>query len=199
MVDNYGCCEPCLQFISSLKVEISSMSLGWYALHSKPRKEELLYGQLVLREIETFYPRLRVKPVNPRAAKVRAYFPGYVFIHIDLAEIGLSSIQWLPGAVGLVSFGGEPASVPEALIVAVRQKIDRINSIGGELFDGLKPGDKVKIAEGPLAGYEAIFDAQLPGAERVRVLLKHLQDRQFPVELPASYVLRVMQKNEIKK
>jgi len=175
------------------------MSLGWYALHSKPRKEELLYGQLVLREIETFYPRLRVKPVNPRAAKVRAYFPGYVFIHIDLAEIGLSSIQWLPGAVGLVSFGGEPASVPEALIVAVRQKIDRINSIGGELFDGLKPGDKVKIAEGPLAGYEAIFDAQLPGAERVRVLLKHLQDRQFPVELPASYVLRVMQKNEIKK
>ena len=105
----------------------------------------------------------------------------------------------MPGAVGLVSFGGEPASVPEALIVAVRQKIDRINSIGGELFDGLKPGDKVKIAEGPLAGYEAIFDAQLPGAERVRVLLKHLQDRQFPVELPASYVLRVMQKNEIKK
>ena len=174
------------------------MSIGWYALHSKPRKEELLYGQLVLREIETFYPRIRVKTVNPRAAQVRAYFPGYVFIHVDLAEIGLSAIQWLPGAIGLVSFGGEPASVSETLIVAVRQKIDRINSIGGELFDGLKPGDKIKITEGPLSGYEAIFDSQLPGAERVRVLLKHLQDRQFPVELPTSYVHRVEKKKEIK-
>ena len=170
------------------------MAVAWYALHSKPRKEELLHGQLMLREIETFYPRIRVKPVNPRSAKVKSYFPGYVFIHTDLESIGLSSIQWLPGAIGLVSFGGEPAFVPEGLIVAIRQKIDRINSQGGELFVGLNPGDRVKIAEGPMAGYEAIFDARLPGAERVRVLLKHLQDRYFPVELPAAYVMRIEQK-----
>ena len=166
------------------------MSSGWYALHSKPRKEEMLYGQLILREIETFYPRIRVKTVNPRAAKVRAYFPGYVFIYADLTAIGLSSIQWLPGAIGLVTFGGEPAYVSESLIMAIRQKVDYINRLGGELFDGLKQGDKVKITAGPMAGYEAIFDACLPGAERVRVLLKHLQDRQFPVELPSAYLVR---------
>ena len=167
------------------------MAIGWYALHSKPRKEELLYGQLILREIDTFYPRIRVQPVNPRSAKVRAYFPGYVFIHIDLAETGISIVQWLPGAVGLVSFGGEPASVPEALIIAVRQKIDRINKVGGELYDGLKPGDPVHISNGLFAGYEAIFDARLPGTERVRVLLKQLQARQFPVELPAAQIVRL--------
>ena len=167
------------------------MTTEWYALHSKPRKENLLYEQLLLREIETFYPRIRVKPVNPRAAKVKAYFPGYVFIHIDLAEVGMSTIQWLPGAIGLVSFGGEPAFVPDGLILAVHQKVDRINSIGGEIFDGLNRGDKVKIVEGPLAGYEAIFDARLPGTERVRLLLQHLQDRQFPIELPTAHVLRI--------
>ncbi len=100
------------------------MTLGWFALHSKPRKEELLYGQLSQRNIDVFYPRIRVQPVNPRSAKVRAYFPGYVFIHVDLTEIGFSSLQWLPGATGLVSFGGEPASVPDGLIVAVRRKVD---------------------------------------------------------------------------
>ena len=162
------------------------MSNTWYALQSKPRKEELLYGQLTVRNIDVFYPRIRVQTVNPRAAKVRAFFPGYVFVHVDLAVIGFATLHWLPGTTGLVSFGGEPASVPDSLIAAVRNKVDRINGLGGELYDGLKPGDSVTIAEGPFAGYEAIFDTRLPGTERVRVLLKLLQKRQFPVELPAA-------------
>ena len=44
------------------------------------------------------------------------------------------------------------------------------------------------IHSGPFAGYVAIFDANLPGSERVRVLLKFLQNRQLLLELPAAYV-----------
>jgi transcription antitermination factor NusG len=166
------------------------MMLGWYALHSKPRKEELLYSQLSLRNIETFYPRIRVQVLNPRAAKVRAYFPGYVFVHVDLVEVGFGSFQWMPGATGLVNYGSEPASVPDALIGSIRNKLDRINRMGGELYDGLKTGDYVLIGDGPFAGYEAIFDIRLPGTERVRVLLLLLQKRQFPLELPAALLRR---------
>jgi transcription antitermination factor NusG len=169
---------------------IGEMNLVWYALHSKPRNEELLFEQLSLRKIETFYPRIRVQTVNPRARKVRAYFPGYVFVHVDLDTIGYSTLQWLPGATGLVSFGGEPASVPDGLIGAIRHKVERINGLGGELFDGLKPGDAVVIQAGPFSGYEAIFDEQISGNERVRVLLKLLQKRLVPVELPAGQVER---------
>ena len=175
------------------------MPLGWYALHSKPRKEELLYEQVTLHNIDNFFPRIRIQTVNPRAAKVKAYFPGYVFIHADLAEIGFSNLNWLPGATGLVSFDGEPASIPEALIEAVRRKIERINGLGDDLYDGLESGETVQIAEGPFAGYEAIFDARLTGTERVRVLLKLLQKRQFPVELPAAQVERLRQKIVLKK
>jgi transcriptional antiterminator RfaH len=166
------------------------MQLAWYALHSKPLKEELLFEQLSLRKIETFYPRLRVQTVNPRARKVRAYFPGYVFVHADLDVVGFSNLQWLPGATGLVSFGGEPASVPDGLISAIRYKVERINGAGGELFDGLKPGETVVIQAGPFSGYEAIFNEQISGNERVRVLLKLLQKRLLPVELPAGQVER---------
>jgi len=175
------------------------MPSGWYALRSKPRKEELLYQQLTIRNIECYSPRVRVQTVNPRAAKVRSYFPGYVFVHIDLQEVGFSILQWLPGTNGLVSFGGDPAAVPDALINALRTKLDRINGAGGELFDGLKPGDIVEIQDGPFAGYEAIFDERLAGTERVRVLLKLLQKRQFPVELPAAQVQRIKAKPGLKK
>jgi transcriptional antiterminator RfaH len=164
------------------------MAVHWYVLHSKPRKEELLREQLDNRKIETFFPRIRVQVVNPRARKIRPYFPGYVFVYLDLEQTSMSTLQWIPGATGLVSFGGEPAHVPDGLIQAIRRRVDEINAAGGELFDALKPGEPVVIDSGPFAGYEAIFDTRLPGTERVRVLLKLLRNRQMPLDLPAGQV-----------
>ena len=165
------------------------MDPTWYVLHSKPRKEEFLLGQLRSHGFETYCPFVRVVTVNPRARKMRLYFPGYVFLHVDLGHSKASSLQWMPGATGFVSFDGIPASVPEGLVPALRERVDAIHADGGELFHGLKPGDPVRITEGPFAGYEAIFDARLPGSERVRVLLKLLQQRrQLPVDLPAGQI-----------
>ena len=166
------------------------MTAQWYALHSKPLKEAFLWQQLRLHEIESYYPCLRVQPVNPRARRVRPYFPGYVFGCMDLEHVSLSTLQWLPGSVGIVSFGGMPAPVPEHLISAIRRRVDEINAAGGELFAGLKPGDTVTIQAGPFQGYEAIFDARVSGDERVRVLLKLLNHRQLSLEIPGAQIQR---------
>ncbi len=97
--------------------------------------------------------------------------------------------------MGLVCFGDEPAIVPENLVNAIRKRVEEITEAGGELFEGLKPGDKIVISDGPFAGYEAIFDARLPGSERVRVLLQLLNNqRQVPIELEASNIQRVKRK-----
>jgi transcription antitermination factor NusG len=102
--------------------------------------------------------------------------------------LGLSTLKYVPGASGVISFGGEPAFVPDGLIHAIRQRVEEINAAGGELFDVLEPGETVLVHSGPFAGYEAIFDARLPGKERVRVLLKMLRERKMPIELPAGYI-----------
>jgi transcriptional antiterminator RfaH len=167
---------------------MGKMKANWYVLHSKPNKEDLLWGQLLAQKIETFYPRVRVQVVNPRARKVRPYFPGYLFVHVDLEQIGKSTLRWIPGAHDLVTCDGQPASVPEHLIQAIRSRVDEINAAGGELFDGLKPGERVLIQDGPFAGYEALFDARLPDGQRVRVLLELLQKSQVPLELPAGHI-----------
>ena len=160
----------------------------WYAMRSKPRKEDFLWAQLRAHDIECFYPRTRVKTVNPRARKVRPYFPGYVFVCADLEKVGLSTLQWMPGAGGLVAFGGQPASVPENLIHAIRKRVEEINTAGGEARAGFKRGDPVVIREGPFAGYEAIFDARVSGDERVRVLLNLLNRPKFPLELSGAFL-----------
>jgi transcription antitermination factor NusG len=164
------------------------MGLNWYALHSHSNKEELLWRQVEAHGIEVFYPRIRVNPVNPRARKIKPYFPGYLFIKADLEAVGASLFNWMPYATGLISFGGEPSVVSETLIQAIQQRVLQIEGAGGELFEGLKSGDKVIIHDGPFSGYEAIFDLRLSGSERVRVLLKMLSDRTVPVELKAGQI-----------
>jgi len=167
------------------------MEAAWYVLHSKPRKEEFLLDQLGSHGFEAYCPMVRVTPVNPRARTVRPYFPGYVFLRADLTHAKASSLQWMPGATGFVSFDGQPARVPEGLVPALRQRVDAVNAAGGETLHDLQPGQTVRVTEGPFAGYEAIFDLRLPGSERVRVLLKLLQKRQVPVELSVSQIQRL--------
>lgn len=162
------------------------MPFHWYAINSHPNKEEILWRHMLSQGYEVYYPRLRVNPVNPRSRKIRPYFPGYMFVNVDLDQAGQSAFQWMTHAKGLVSFGGDPAIVPDALIQAIRQKVETIAEAGGEMLAILKPGDVVVIDSGPFEGYEAIFDLRISGSERVRVLLKMLNKNQLPVELTAG-------------
>jgi|GEM_PF-127180 len=167
------------------------MTVHWYVVKSKPNKEDFLARQLEAHEIRVFYPRLRVKPVNPRARKTRPYFPGYLFVNVDLTIVGSSTLQWMAGAANLVSFGGEPAPVPEGLVNAIEKRVEEINASNKTGVDNMKRGEPVRIQAGPFAGYEAIFDGRVSGQERVRVLLRFLEKRQVAIELEGDQVLRV--------
>ena len=167
------------------------MSVSWYAIRSKPNKEDFLAGQLEAHGIEVFYPRIFVKTVNPRARKVRPYFPSYLFVHVDLNKFSASTLRWMPGAVSLISFDGEPASVPDFLIAAIERQVEAINVSRRNVVDDLKRGDVVLVQNGPFAGYEAIFDGRISGRDRVRVLLNFLQKRQVPLELQDEQIERL--------
>ena len=165
------------------------MAKYWYTLRSKPRKEDVVWRQALSQGFESYLPRLRVNPVNPRSRKYKPYFPGYLFVLADLEASGQSIFQWMPHTLGLVSFGGEPAMVPENLVEAVRLRVEQVNAAGGEEFDGIKSGDVIHISSGPFSGYEAIFDARLPGTVRVRVLLELLGSRrQVPITLEVGQI-----------
>ena len=164
------------------------MVVYWHVMRSKPNREEFLAGQLESRGVEVFYPQLCVKPINPRSRKIKPYFPGYLFIHIDFEKNQSVSFDHIPGATNLVFIGNEVAYVPDSIIQAIRSRVDEINNAGGEVKQALKPGDWVKIHEGPFDGYEGILDSKISGNERVRVLLKMLQKRQLPVDIPVAYV-----------
>jgi len=112
-----------------------------------------------------------------------------VFGRLDLEHIGQSLLDWIPGAVGIVNLGGEPAPVSDDLINTLRKHLAKINTSNGTLSERFQTGDLVAIHEGAFAGYEAIFDARLPGRDRVEVLLKLIQGSQIRVELPIEQIV----------
>jgi len=157
---------------------------SWYVIRSKPRKDTLLHQQLQAHGIEVFFPQINVKPVNPRASKYQSYFPGYMFVHIDINQVGFSMLNWMPYSLGLVSFGYDVPCVPDELIHAIRKQV--LNSRMPGPASAFQRGDLVVIERGPFAGYTAMFDTTISGDERARVLLLLLQHRQLAIDLPVN-------------
>ena len=162
----------------------------WYTLRSKPNKEFSLERELIACDFKFYFPQLRVNPVNPRSRKVVPYFPGYLFINVDLQETGTRPLNRIPQSIGLIMFGDYVPPVSELLLRKIDRKLQSISNAGGLVFETLQNGDPVDIVSGAFEGYEAIFEERISGDDRVRVLLKMLSDRFVPVELEAGAIFK---------
>ena len=163
------------------------MITQWYVIQNKYQKESSLYQLLRDKGFEVFYPRLRVNPVNPRAKKEKPYFPGYMFVRTDLSEVQITTFQRMPYAIGLVNFGGEPATVPEHVVDTIRKNVEDLGTArqNGQKF---RPGESVKVLNGPFSGYDGIFDKSLAGETRVQILLSLLNNKKIMLELASTDV-----------
>lgn len=155
----------------------------WYVMHSKPQKETFLRERLRIQRIEVYLPSIRLKPVNPRARKEQPFFPGYLFVHVDLETLPVSELRRMPGSIGLVCYGGEPSYIGDALIREIQRQVEEINDSADHYVDRFRAGDLVVIQDGPFASYKAMFDGRLSGSDRVHVLLELLQGQTMRLEL----------------
>ncbi len=166
------------------------MAKFWYALRVKPHKEKSVFHLLDSQEVPLYFPQIKVKPKNPRSSKFKPYFPGYLFLNTDLTVVGQNAFSWIPGTQGLVSFGDQPAIVPNELIIELQEKLTALNKIHTDKLD-LKKGQRVRVTDGPFSGFEAIFDMQLPGSERVQILLAFLSKHPHPIRLSQTAIEKV--------
>lgn len=141
--------------ITKSPILASSSTLCWYATYTHARHEKKIAQQLEERGIEHFLPVYRsVRRWKDRRKELDlVLFPGYVFVRLSTAE-RLRVLQ-LPGVVGFVSFNGQPAAVPGADIEALRNAL--IQGVRAEHHPYLNVGQRVKVADGPLAGAQGIL------------------------------------------
>jgi transcriptional antiterminator RfaH len=144
---------------------------SWYLIQTKVRQERLAKENLQRQGYEIYLPlsisrrRKRGKSVNV----VGPMFPRYLFINLSDVTDDWRPIRSTIGVTKLVTFGQIPARVPGSLIKDLREREDD-QGIQIIKIPQHKPGDKVRIAEGPMEGYEGIFQCHT-GKERVVILL----------------------------
>ncbi|HZD54658.1 MAG TPA: transcription termination/antitermination NusG family protein [Candidatus Aquicultoraceae bacterium] len=142
----------------------------WFLVKTKPRLEDKVYGRLTEAGFEALFPRIRKKSRRREHPEVRPLFPTYLFVRFAVEQ--LRTIRYTRGVGKVVSFGPEPQEVGEDIISAVRGRMDDQGIV--TLIRppaNWKPGDRIRIGEGPFEGLEAIFLEELPDRDRVVLLL----------------------------
>ena len=162
----------------------------WYALHTKPRKEQQVRLYLESRGIETYLPTLKVASKrHPRQTREEPFLARYLFAHLDLLTVPLSSVNWSPGVTRVVSFGGQPAVVQDEVIAWLKRRLAQAESQGFHKGLPLRPNDRLRVTAGPLRGLEAIFDRRLSSEDRARVFVD-LLGRLTACEVPLEWLER---------
>ena len=145
---------------------------AWYLVFSKPQRERLALENLERQKYQVYLPLVRNRRrVGGRyRSLIEPMFPRYLFIQLDDKTDDWGPIRSTIGVARMVRFGMIPARLPDTLVQLLREREDGqgIQSLPGQDF---KRGDRVRIVEGVMAGYEAIYQSG-SGRERVILLLE---------------------------
>ena len=156
----------------------------WACARLEAHRERLALHCLGLNGYTTYLPRLRERRASHgRKIEIRApLFPGYLFLQV---VNGWLQARWSPGVAHLIMDGAVPARVPDTVIAQIRES-ERDGLVELPRRRELAPGTRVRVTQGPLAGFGGLYAGQRP-RERILVLLTVLGACR-PVELRAGNI-----------
>lgn len=174
--------EPYAMNGSSLKHE----ERRWYAIQARPRQAVRAELNLRNQNFATYLPRWRVEKLSHgrRVERFEPLLPNYLFIHLGRWNNNWHKIRSTRGVSRLVSFGNEPAPVPDAVIEEIRCRV------GDDALPqpALSASDRVIVSDGCFRGLEAMFHS-FDGAERAILFLRMLEQK-VRVTLPLASLRR---------
>jgi transcriptional antiterminator RfaH len=151
----------------------ASDSSRWYAIYTKPAKEDVVIEYIARLNVECFNPKIKKSRKIWGALKEISVplFPCYVFA--KLAESCFYAVGYARGARRVVGAGDAPTPIDQKII----------DFIQSQTFEGGNPtpvpkllaGDTVMINRGPLYGLEGILLEEVSSKDRVSILLKALE------------------------
>lgn len=168
------------------------MNRNWFAVNTKPKKEDFAAQMLEHKGFEVFLPKIPVssKRGSKKISLIEPLFTGYLFVYtVPLLEM-VGQVNWTPGVRRLLCAGGTPVPVPDAAIDLIRQRLATRNRQSPKPQGEFPVGSQVAIRHGPFAGLLGVVEKPMSGRGRVRVLLELLQ-RQTAVELDAVDLDRI--------
>ena len=168
---------------------------AWYVVHCYSGYEEKVKKNLEQRIesmgmkdyiFEVLVPTEEVIEIKDgqRQTVKRRIFPGYVLVKMIMNERSWYVVRNTPGVTGFVGIGSKPTPLSQEEVEKIMQ---RIYAEAPQVEVGFRPGERVKITEGPFAEFIGIVDEVYPDKGKVRILLSFF-GRETPVELDVLQV-----------
>jgi len=105
--------------------------------------------------------------------------PGYVLIQMKMSDNSWNIVRNTPGVTGFVGSGSKPVPLREE---EVGQILKQMSAEAPKIRVGFKPGQSIRVTDGPFTDFVGVVDEISPGKGKVKVLLS-LFGRDTPVEL----------------
>jgi transcriptional antiterminator RfaH len=167
--------------------------LCWYLVQTLPKQEGRAESNLKSHGIETLLPRFQERRRNYYTGVVTQHpmplFPSYIFARFKANDL-YYKVRYTRGIRKLVSFGDHPTVIDEGVIAMIQSRIREDNF--ARIEEDLKPGDRVVIKEGPLKTFAGVFEREMKGADRVRILIETVS-YQAHVEIERDMIKKISQ------
>ncbi len=163
---------------------------AWYVIHCYSGYENKVRKNLEQR-IETMGMKDKIFDIvvptqeeieirdGKRRTVERHIFPGYVLVNMILTEESWYVVRNTPGVTGFVGIGNQPTPLrPEE----VAQILKRMESETPRVKVTYKPGDRVRIIDGPFNDFRGVVAEIDMERNKVRVMVSFF-GRETPVEL----------------
>ncbi len=114
-----------------------------------------------------------------RRTVAKKILPGYVLVHMKISDQSWNIVRNTPGVTGFVGSGSKPVPLRKE---EVDQILKQMSAETPKVKVGFKPGQSVRVTDGPFTDFVGIVDEISAGKGKVKVLLS-LFGRETPVEL----------------
>lgn len=179
-----------LDFGSPEEMPESVDGRNWYVVHCYSGYENKVRHNLEQR-IETMGMKDKIFDVvvpteeeievkeGKRRTVERRVFPGYILVNMILTEESWYVVRNTPGVTGFVGMGNQPTPLrPEE----VAQIIRRMEAEAPRIKVTFKPGERVRIVDGPFNDFRGTVSEIDMERAKVRVMVNFF-GRETPVEL----------------
>ncbi len=165
-----------------------SSDLPWYVVHTKVRQEQTACENLARQGFAVYLPRIKaLKRIRGRQqARLEPLFPRYIFFQPRSAAHSIAPVRSTLGVMNIVRFGQEPAVMRSEVLRGIREFESRQNEASDDEISPFQPGERVRVADGPLTGLEGLISDV--SQERVIVLM-HLLGQDTRVSLSRHQLL----------
>ena len=117
-----------------------------------------------------------------KRTREKTFFPGYILIHAVMDNELQHVVTGLPSVVGFLGDGDQPTPLRPDEVDRILGRVDEARELGEQPEIPFKPGDAVKVVDGPFNNFTGFVDEVYPDKMKVKVMVS-IFGRKTPLEL----------------